>query len=202
MSAANPLELIADWLLARYPFEAAAAQLGVSTERDPEPTVLSEPSAETSELEDRLQRELLKAVIAEQNDPGTRVDWSGEPRHSGITLPRISSQLGARVRAPNLLVRHKAGTACSAQPAAAGAAPPPKPARLTNYLFGSGQRFGGWDESKRLAGQQARSDKAAARRDEICRLHDSGMQQTQIALVLGISEVTTWRALRAHRNGQ
>jgi predicted DNA-binding protein (UPF0251 family) len=48
-----------------------------------------------------------------------------------------------------------------------------------------------------LAGQKVRSEKAAWRRAEIVRLHDEGRKQDEIALILGITTVTIWRALKA-----
>jgi hypothetical protein len=102
----SPLETIADWLLARFPFEAAAAQLGISEQQleawlgcllpEPAAAVLPEPTAAVSEAENRLQREWLRALIAERSDPNVRVDWAERAAHSGTwhSLPRLQpSQL-------------------------------------------------------------------------------------------------------------
>jgi hypothetical protein len=76
-----------------------------------------------------------------------------------------------------------------------------KPGRLHNHLFGSARGANGaWDESKRLAGQKARSDKAAARRSEIIRMREEGKKQADIALILGVNVLTVWRALKGRAN--
>jgi predicted DNA-binding protein (UPF0251 family) len=210
-----PLELIADWLVARYPFEALAYQLCMTPKATeellgcllPEPATVTirEPTAAASEEENRLQREWLKALIAERSAPSAKLDWTvgdktlpsgGDISTAGVTiapLPAISATRGPRVNSSSLHLRFN-----------------PRPPRADNpwrleaerecnakrqYLRGRPKQ-----RVAAAAGQKVRSEKAAARRAEIVRLHDEGRKQDEIALILGITTVTIWRALKSRRN--
>jgi hypothetical protein len=129
----NPFELIADWLLARFPQDNLAVQLGLSSERldgwlsrlftPQNRTTVPEPTEE----ENQLERELLKAVIAERNDPDIRINWA-ERSTAGVTLPTISAQLGPRVHSSSLLLR------LNPRPSPEHSPELGKPGRLHNYL--------------------------------------------------------------------
>jgi hypothetical protein len=177
----DPLFLIADWLCARYPFDNLADQLHVSPDRleamlgsllpEPDPAPISEPTLACSEAENQLQRQIFKALLAEQRDPDVRVDWGADrAAHGGVTLPAISSQIGKRVDGRSLHLR-----------------PPAADHPIRAQIDAD------------CAARRLRSRQSSWLHNEIRRLADLGHGKDQIMLLLQVSSITVWRAIRGRR---